>query len=465
MGAPQLIRGEHQCRRQRGAAQSGGRLMLLSATLHRGWYTAGDVVRAEVRLHGLPIPPDGETSALATRFGRGDNYFVGVDADAPPMVRVQVLSAQIVGICVVDSRRIRYRVGVEKSISKLCPGVANDMFPKDHDVYTLFCSDEFTLAKDLLLRERECKAAVVTFTLPEYLPPSFRGQCVRFYYGLHMQGTWCGPREPCAPVKLRLPIKVLSSPSVIVPLLIPTRFPLECFDFKEKVLLLQPVPSPAVTDPLQDSVSPLKVETFDVRHIRSRVAHSLAKRLAEQRTPLEFPLKLAGESALTVAVVSTTVMIGDSLNGVFLLRKNTNAVPVKVLGTLEFLECCRADLLNSGITCHPLPGGEKGLVVAQTSVIEELEWVLLDRTSVLFSVSFTNPNLYASMQTDVVTTCWQLRLRFFWCKSSTRKQCSASHREELKIEEEESELVVPLIIVPPPHPEHPHMGATLQVFC
>ncbi|RNF27220.1 uncharacterized protein Tco025E_00527 [Trypanosoma conorhini] len=440
--------------------------MLLTASLHRRWYAPGDVVRAEVYLHGLPISPSGTSNGVAVRLGQVDNYFADVDADAPPVVRVKYLTARIVGVCAVDSRRLQYTLAGERAVAERCRMLVDDKLSKDYNAYTLFCSDEVSMVTSLPLRERESRALVVTFTLPDYLPPSFRGQCIRFYYALHLYGVRCGPLDVSVPVKLRIPIKVYSAQAILTPLLLPASFPLEGFDVGAKVILRQPTPSPALTGPLQSYLLPAEVEDFHAHVLSKRALHTRASQLAKQRIPLEFLLTLGGESALTVALASTTVVIGDSLSGVFVVNSNPTSQPVKVIGSLEFLECCAAKHVKKGVSCHQLPGWGKELVVAETKVVEEFDWVLLDRASTRFSVPLTNPNIYSSMHTDVVTFCWQLRLRFLWCRLPVLRQCRASQREELKIEEEEPELVVPLIVVPPFQCEQqPCKGATLQVFC
>ncbi|RNF09414.1 hypothetical protein TraAM80_02213 [Trypanosoma rangeli] len=440
--------------------------MLLSASLHRRWYAPGDVVRSEVCLYGLSNPPGSASNGVSVHIGRVDNYFADVDVDALPVARVKSLMAQIVGVCAVDSRRLQYALAGERAAAERCRTLVDDKLSKYYNVYRLFCSDAVCLASNLPLRERESRALVVTFTLPDYLPPSFRGQCIRFYYALHLSGVRCGPRELSAPVKLCIPIKVYSAQAILTPLLLSASFPLDRFDFRPKVVIRQSAPSPALTGPLQNALAPAEVEDFDARILSNRALHARASQLARQRTPLEFPLCLEGELALTVALTSTTVMIGDSLNGIFVVKGNSTFQPVKVLGSLEFLECCSAKHVKSGVSCHSLPGWGKELVVAETTVVEEFDWVLLDRASARFSVSLTNPNIYSSMHTDVVTSCWQLRLRFLWCRSSVLRQCRATHCEELKIEEEEPELVVPLIVVPPFQCEQlPCKGVTLQVLC
>ncbi|KAH9577271.1 Reduced growth phenotype protein 1 [Trypanosoma melophagium] len=440
--------------------------MLLSATLHRSWYAAGDIVRAEICLHAFPNTHGGVTNELLMRFRQVDNYFAEIDDDYLPSIRVNTLSAQIVGVCDVDSRRIHYGLNEKISTNGESRALIEEKIPKYHVIHKLFSSEEFFLAKELPIRERETKAFAVTFALPDYLPPSYRGQCVRFYYGLHIYGTYSKTRETSVPMKLRLPIKVFSSQAVISPLLLPPYFPLENFDFREKVVLLQPVPSPSVTDPLQDHLMPSDVESFNVRQLWERVTNSIAKRLSEQRTPLEHPVKIGGELVVTVVILSTTVTIGDSLNGVFLLQPNPKSQLIKVIGVVEFLECCSRDHLKKGITCYPLPGEEeRGLTVVQTAVIEEYEWALLGRDSVSFSLSFTNWNYYASMQTDVVTTCWQLRIRFLCSSPSALQQFYTGRSDGFEIAEDEPELVIPLTIVPPPHREHPRMGNTVQVLC
>ncbi|ORC93808.1 uncharacterized protein TM35_000016850 [Trypanosoma theileri] len=440
--------------------------MLLNATLHRSWYAAGDIVRAEICLHSLPNTHGGITNELLMRFRQVDNYFAEIDNDNPRSIHVHTLSAQIIGICDVDSRRIQYELKEETSKNEQSRAFVEEKISKYHEIHKLFSSKEFSIAKEIPFHERETKAFTVTFALPDYLPPSYRGQCARFYYGLHLYGTYSGPRGRSIPMKLRLPIKVFSSQAVISPLLLPPYFPLENFDFGEKVVLLQPVPSPAVTDPLQDDLMPSDVETFSVRHLWKRASNSIAKQLSEQRTPLEYPVKLGGEVVVSVIILSTTVNIGESLNGVFVLRPNLKSQLIKVIGGVEFLECCCSDHLKKGITCYPLPGErEKGLTVVQTTVIEEYEWSLLGRDSVPFSVSFTNPNYYASMQTDVVTTFWQLRIRFLWSHPSAVQQFYTGHSDGIDIAEDEPELILPLTIVPPPHREHPRMGNTVQVLC
>ncbi|PWU93538.1 putative Rgp1 [Trypanosoma cruzi] len=448
------------------AGVAGSGAMLLSASLHRRWYAPGDVVRSEVCLHGFSNPSDSVSNGVAMRFGRMDNYFADIDIDAPTVVRVKSLVAQIVGACVVDSRRIQYDLGGGRAMDERCRIVIEDTLSKDHNVYGLFCSDDFSLVSNLPLRERESRALVVKFTLPQYLPSSFRGQCIRFYYALFLHGVYCDPRNSNAPVKLRIPIQVFSAQAIVTPLLLPVSFPLERFDFQEKVSFLQSAPSSALTGPLQSHLVPSEVEEFHAHVLSKKALNTQASQLSKQRTPLQFPLSLDGELALTVVVASTTVMIGESLSGIFVVQDNPKFQPVKILGSLEFLECCSSKHVKKGISRHQLPGWRKELVVAQTRVMEELDWVVLDRATVPFSVPFTNPNTYASMHTDVVTLCWQLRLRILWCRLSELRQCRASCREELRIEKEEPEVVVPLIVVPPSQSEqHPCRGATLQVLC
>nr|CCD12296.1 unnamed protein product [Trypanosoma congolense IL3000] len=440
-------------------------MLAVNATLHREWYAPGDVVQLDVR---LCCRPAGE-SFLSKVYAFVENWWSvshsstsssTTDGKEQLSITLSSLTGRIVGACVVNTRLIQYALEDGKGTTAYhCPQLLDETSLKNHRVYKLFSSDEFTVASDLTICQQEVKIFGITAVLPDNLPPSFKGRSVCFYYGLQLSARCIAEDKKSSLKLLRIPIKVFSSTAVYTPLLLPLSFPLEDFDFGATVVPKEPCTN---ADTLKTTGSVPELPAC------RNITTMLAERLAKQKTPIDYPLTISGEVALRVVVTSTTVMIGSSLNAVFLQGDARDCRAVMVLGTLEVLESVLAEHICRGVAClKPLEGDSR--LVTQTTVVEEFQWNLMGRPRAPVYIPFTNLNYFATMQTDVVTTSWQLRLRLLWCKTSSSSSFSSGFRNQIAVEEDQPELVVPLTVVPPPPlppcgiPEHPSCRVTHEL--
>lgn len=462
---------------------------VLKAQLHRPRYIPGDVVKASFtvlctdRITASDRRKGGGLVPFVDDLSRLEERPATLDARGTPAVTVIRVAAQFVGSRVTDKSRIK-SAGLDEDESFVQLVASPDALPGHEEPHCIFTSGVAAPIQNQPMQLHQHASACISCALPPSLPPSYRGQCARFYYGIYFSCIWESGGQTSV-TTLRVPIRVTSPIAAITTLRAPyasVQRPLEI-----RSVILPPLPTPAISPPLSDQLLSREPCTDSVLKDEGQrlsppaaaglagltgcgapsafrasgaqfVAHTLRCTINEQSVATEYTIRHNQTPTLGLVLLSTAVQVGETLRGVFTTMPNNETCCCRVTVSIESFETVPRDLFQPGSI---IPSGsrkdERGedLVVTQSKVVEEQEFFLCNAAQVPLDLHLSPLKYTQTMRTDVVSLSWVLRFKFWNCAAMELTKPGAT---AIRLLSGFDELEVPLTLFSPLAVENPRIG-------
>lgn len=474
----------------------------LTACTHHQWYLPGDVVKVRATFSCTPKVRQYDSGGIVARGT--EDYLVPL----PPL-----FSGNYFSLDHLEENAEEVDIVIEKILAEACgsvtisldsikaidwpapaPPKTTDRTPHQQRThYQIYRSPKWPISEPLSLRRHQCVAVDFSFRLPEGCPPSHDGYTIRFQHLVQLSASWCttrGTRQLRSPkVKLQLPILVYNSMACLTMLPLLSLFPLAIttaaagagYSFDFECHTLAPVPSPVHAAPIQDAMDPAASQLRTSLTVRQDAIAAWQERLAKSSDPLTFTVPYGSDDGDLVCIVlqSSTLAIGDVLRGTCTVplwedkrvtknRRDANQnrrerspsmqpTPVKMIASLEVLECVTPEWVVSSADTTPVEGVDN-LVCVSKREVSVAEFVLLDTLSTPFIFAIPSKGFPTSMMTDITCIVWQLRLSFTTMLKKALSASRNSGRAELAPVLKPVELILPLSVVPPQIPCKPRFG-------
>ena len=459
----------------------------LSAQLHRERYFPDSVVKCLAKLsvqerssslqsRQAMVPYD--PSKLDEYAMCGSSYSGGAspvpDTDGA-VVEVQSLSVRALGLYFTDTLKVAQTkdangasssslVVIDDATDSLMLSPDSASSGRAEDAHLMFASPVVEPMGASRLRHLEQRCFAAACKLPPGLPPTFRGCCVRFYYGVHVTCVWSAGGK-LQYTTLKVPIK-LSSPISVVAIVRPP-FASPTFDFCQECAAI-PIgqSSPAIATPLSDALL-VKDESWK-RTLKpggselsgcgtsSYLTEALQQLQEDDSRPVDYQVRYGSTPVMNLILFSTSVSLGDSVRGVFVQSPNNEVVVARITASIESVERVPSEYLSKTKARTSSSESEvaEGGVVVNVVVADEQEWFTLNGAQIPFDF-FLAPSKYTqTLQTHIVSLSWRIVFKF---SSVPRSECSAS-KPSKKLAELYQELDVPLRIFAPAGVQNPRMG-------
>ena len=344
-----------------------------------------------------------------------------------------------------------------------------------------------------VLQVSERLSGAVTTKLPQGLPPTHKGQNVRYEYAFHISIVWAvasgdGKEGEKQLTVLRVPVKLYSPAATITVLRSPFATLRLMNDPSATQAVLMPTQSsPAFASPLSDALMTKDAVSAALindpgRHYVAEAAKAQLQRLS---SPSEYLIRHHQVPVTTLFLSAHAATLGSSILGTFTQVPNSDWVCGRVTAGMEMYERVPKKLFhknaiipkrtNTHLGASPSHGRTEGsfstysidwmdhapeglavsredpeeeLIVSHSKVVEELEWFTGQAVEMPFTLSFTPAKYCCSFHTESVSVTWMLRLRFYCCKATEWSGFQKSGRSKT-VEFHIEQLELPITIFAP----------------